>query len=403
MKLVSHNAHEQQVNLISTSANKPESERNFIRKNDSQFYNVIENAGGIPYQLIFGQVQGEGFYSHIGAGIEKLTGVDASEFTESVFMSMAQEIRPVDVSCDVSEIRRKFVAGELKSFRAEILLKTQNGDNRWLRDCSIPLRDELTGMVIGASGMYFDISLEKFSAENESCKVDETEHLKNSFLMNISHEVRTPLNAIVGFSSLLCEPEQLHEKKLEYARIINNSADHFLEVMDNILEISRLEAGMVTLNNHDIYPAQLINRVYQKFSREALTKGIRFIRVIPEEDFRLYADNYKLLQIMNNLVSNSIKFTSDGYVEFGFRIFDGYVEFFSKDTGTGIHEEHKSRIFDKFFQAESGLTRSYPGTGLGLTISNEYAKLMGATLGFSSGYGKGSTFILRLPLFSRSA
>lgn len=369
-------------------------------KRENQLYNVIENAGGVPFQLIFGSQPGDGYYRYIGEGIKDLLGVEPKSFTERVFLEMIRNIIPCDNSftADMAELRKKFLLGEIPNYKAEVLISTSYGTMKWIRDCSMPIKDELTGKVIGSSGILFDISDIKQSSTGADRKSDESERLKSSFLRNISHEVRTPLNAIIGFTTLLCEPEQEYEKKKEFAEIINASSDHLLEIMDNILEISKIETGAVTVSMRECQPDDVLKKIFDRYLPMAVAKKIRLECILPIEKVLLVTDKSKLQQILSNLVSNALKFTLNGIVELGYRINNHEIEFFVTDTGIGIEDEHKSKIFNKFFQVESGISRRFPGTGLGLTISKSYAEMLGTKIDCITVFGTGSSFRFSLPL-----
>lgn len=390
-----------QMNIINDSINLPDTSREapvFYVKREDNLYDVIQNAGGVPFQLIFGDKPGEGEYKYVGEGIKDLLGISPDEFSERKFIEVVRKIVPLDkdLPSDLDEVRSLFLNGKIPNYKAEILVEL-NGKTKWIRDCSLPVRDEISGKVIGSTGILIEIGGHGNEGDYEN-KQDESDNLKNSFLRNISHEVRTPLNAIIGFSSLLCEPEQDYSKKKEFADIINANSDHLLEIMDNILEISRLESGAVSVSKKETYPSQLLERIHARYENEARAKNIAIKCIVPDADQAIMTDGFKLFQIMNNLVSNAVKFTLSGSVVFGFKIKDPDLEFFVSDTGIGIEEEYQRKLFDKFFQVESGITRCFPGTGLGLTISKAYADMLGTRIDVVSYIGAGSTFRFRLPL-----
>jgi signal transduction histidine kinase len=368
-------------------------------RRENQLYNVIENAGGVPFQLIFGPEPGSGFYRYIGEGVRDLLGVDQQSFTERVFVDMIRRIIPMDsnIPADSYEMRRKFLLGEIPNYKAEVLVAVNGGRLKWIRDCSMPIKDDLTGKVIGSTGILFEIS-ESSHQDEAQRKPDDIDWIKSSFLRNISHEVRTPLNAIIGFTTLLCEPGQEYEKKKEFADIINASSDHLLEIVDNILEISRIDSGSVSIAMKECQPDHVVSKVYDRYFPIANGKKIKLECVLPQESVTIVTDSFKLQQILSNLVSNAVKFTLSGSVEFGFMVKKDEVEFFVTDTGIGIDDDHKELVFTKFYQVESGINRRFPGTGLGLTISRAYAEMIGTNIDLISVLGTGSTFRFKLPL-----
>ena len=371
---------------------------------ETQFNEVIEIADGVPFQLIFGPEIGEGYYLNVGDGVRQLLGIEPGGLTEKLFFGMIEEVVPLydHIPADPAESREKFISGEIKKYKAEVLVTTALGEKKWISDSSLPLKDEETGKVIGSFGILFDISERKqtlahLARANE--KADESDRLKTAFVQNISHEVRTPLNAIIGFTTLLCEQGQDSQQRQQFLDIINYSTGHLLEMMDNIIEISRLDSNSVAVNAKEIELNALMQRIYNQFSPKAAEKKIllSFDPGVAEGDIFIITDGFKLLQVMSCLVSNAIKFTIHGTVEFGYKLKEGSIEFYVSDTGIGIPEEHKSRIFNRFYQAENQSTRNYAGTGLGLSISKAYIELLGGSIWFTSQVGQGSAFRFTLP------
>jgi len=364
-------------------------------------YKVIENSGGVPFQLIFGQKPAEGHYVDIGAGIVQLLGVGPDDFTEKVFTSMIEEIVPLNEEkpADMPDFRNKFSSGEIRSYKAEILVKTADGERKWIRYASLPLIDEETGKVIGASGILYDITGRRLSPDRIKEKEDEWDRLKTDLIHNLAHEIRTPLNAIIGFSTLLGEELEIPERRKEYLDIIVRNSDHLLAIIDDIVEISKIDAKMVKIRRDKVKLNSVLRKIYDQFGSEASGKGL-LLRFEPEHDTGdafVYTDWYKLTEVLRNLVENAMKFTHQGRIEFGYSVKDGMIEFFVSDTGTGIPSEQHRRIFSRFFQGDSSLSRIHGGTGLGLAIAKAYVELMGGQIWFTSQSGEGSVFRFTLP------
>lgn len=392
-------------NAMAEHLNLIRSDKSFSRNAElaDHFIKLIEYDEGVPFHIMFSNKAGDGQYVMIGEGIEKLTGLKPSSFTDLTFRGMIEEIVPLsdNLPADMAALRDKLINCEIDDYRIEIRIRTANGETKWIKETSIALKDEETGKITGAMGILHDVSTKKrvMSSLGElSVNDTENERLKTTFLQNISHEVRTPLNAIVGFSTLLCEPEDSYYRKKEFLSLINNSTDHFLEVMDNIMEISRIEAGSSTVALSRINPAAIMARLHRRFKQRADESGIELICKQPENDkLTIISDSYKLFQILNNLIGNALKFTLNGKVEFGFANDLNNLEFYVADTGIGISENSKSLIFSKFYQADSGPTRRFQGIGLGLPIAKAYIEMLGGNLSFASEEGKGSTFRFTLP------
>jgi signal transduction histidine kinase len=365
------------------------------------FYRVIENADGVPFQLIFGQQPGKRSYLDTGAGITKLLGVAPEDLTEKVFDSMIEEIVPLseDIPADLSESRRKFISGEIKSYRADYLVRTVGGERKWIRDASLPLIDEETGKVTGAFGILYDITGSKLNLDRIKEKEAEFDRLKADLLHNISHEIRTPLNAIVGFSTLLGEHIDIPQRRKEYLEIITRNSDHLLEIVDDIVEISKIDAKMVKIRKDKVNLNSVLRKVYDQFRAEAFAKGV-LLSFEPEHDTGeadVYTDWYKLTEVLRNLVENALKFTFEGRVEFGYSVKEGKIEFYVSDTGTGIPLEQQAKIFSRFFQGNSSSSRSFGGTGMGLPIAKAYVELLGGEIWFNSQPGEGSVFRFTVP------
>jgi PAS domain S-box-containing protein len=229
-------------------------------------------------------------------------------------------------------------------------------------------------------------------------KAEESDRLKTAFLHNISHEIRTPMNSIVGFSSLLGEESQLSPKLKGYIEIIIKSSNHLLSVVNDIIEISNIEAGILKVDESEINLYDLLSGLFMEFNPKATRKGIILSHKSSLTDnVTAYADRTKLKQVLINLLNNAIKFTEKGRIEFGCKTDDGFLEFYVSDTGIGIKPEYHNLIFDRFYQVDHRTSRQYEGTGLGLSISKAIVEKMGGRLWVTSEPGKGSLFQFRIP------
>ncbi len=229
-------------------------------------------------------------------------------------------------------------------------------------------------------------------------KAQESDQLKSSFLANMSHEVRTPMNGIMGFSQFLKDPVLTHENKLRYINIINESCQQLLRIIEDILEISKLETGQIEIHNEEFDAEELLSMVYNNHKETCESKGIDFeYKKHLSQEKILFSDKMKVTQVLNNLMSNAIKFTHEGKIELGYKESDNAIEFYIKDTGIGIEPEIKDKIFERFRQAEVSMSRTYGGTGLGLAIAKGYADLMNCEIHVDSKLGLGSTFSIKIP------
>lgn len=234
-------------------------------------------------------------------------------------------------------------------------------------------------------------------------QANELAKVKEEFLTNMSHEIRTPLNAIIGFSDQMVKTKLSGEQQ-KYLDAIRKSSRHLLDTVNDILDIARLTAGKFNIENVTFKLQDILDDVLPPFKLMAEEKGLYFRQEcsIPPDDLYITGDPLRLRQILYNLLSNSVKFTSEGGIITGCKIevSDTYVqaEFSVQDTGIGIEEENLKNIFEEFQQADSSMARRYGGSGLGLAISRRLARLQGGDIIVSSKPGEGSTFTFRIKL-----
>jgi len=230
-------------------------------------------------------------------------------------------------------------------------------------------------------------------------KAEESDRLKTAFLHNISHEIRTPVNAIVGFSGLLNNPVLPFEKRCNFTDIIIHSSNQLLAIITDLIDIATIEAGQEKLNESVVNANSMLKLLFEQFSLKAKKDNLKlaYSTSLLDKNDRIITDETKLLQILTNLIGNSMKFTKKGHVDFGYLIKDDTIEFFVKDTGIGIAANMHEEIFNRFRQVENTETRQFGGSGLGLSISKSYAELLGGKMWVESELGKGSNFYFTIP------
>jgi signal transduction histidine kinase/ActR/RegA family two-component response regulator len=230
-------------------------------------------------------------------------------------------------------------------------------------------------------------------------KAEESDRLKSAFLANMSHEIRTPMSGILGFAELLKEPKLTGAEQQEYIGIIEESGARMLNIINDIVSISKVESGQMEILISETNVNAQIEFIYTFFKPEVERKGIRFSlrNSLPTKEAIINSDREKIYAILTNLVKNAIKFTAKGSIEFGYEKKGKYLEFFVKDTGTGIRQEQMEFIFERFRQGNDSLTRNYEGAGLGLSISKAYVEMLDGKLWVESEIGKGSTFFFTIP------
>lgn len=230
-------------------------------------------------------------------------------------------------------------------------------------------------------------------------KAQESDRLKSAFLANMSHEIRTPLNSIIGFAELLQEPYFDLIQRNEFTKLICSNGEQLLSILNDIMDISRIDAGRVQIKKDIVSGNRIISEIHNEFAIKAYSKGIelRLDSKSTSNEIFLESDRTKLKQILTNFVSNALKFTKDGFIELGIRTNENFVQFHVRDTGIGIPKEHQDTIFERFRQLEGALCRNYGGNGLGLSISKGLTKLLGGEIWVESIPGQGSTFYLLIP------
>ena len=240
--------------------------------------------------------------------------------------------------------------------------------------------------------------LEELIAVKE--KAEESDKLKTAFLQNMSHEIRTPLNSIIGFSERLNSSKVTKEKRQFYTDIIIKSGFQLLSVVSDILVISSIDTGQEQLNKESVCINTLISEVETIFKQQIDGKRVKLKtkKPIPKADAKILTDKTKLTQILTNLISNAIKFTPVGEIEFGYSIKNNELVFFVKDNGIGIDRSKHEIIFERFVQAEESIVIDYGGTGLGLSICKGFVELLGGKIWVESELGKGAKFYFTVPI-----
>jgi PAS domain S-box-containing protein len=231
-------------------------------------------------------------------------------------------------------------------------------------------------------------------------KAEESDRLKSAFLANMSHEIRTPMNGILGFIDLLRTPDLQQEDINEYFDMVTISGTRLMDTINDIIEISKIEAGQAVIKWTEVNICDLLNYFYRFFQPEAEKKHIRFTWADKDKrnDIRIRSDKNKLESVIGNLLKNAFKFTSSGSVEIGCSIDNDWISMYVKDTGPGIPPEKQQAIFERFVQVDTKYTRSHEGSGLGLSIAKNYTEMLGGKIWVDSELEKGSTFYVSFPL-----
>ena len=338
----------------------------------------------------------EGCIEYVNSRLMDLTGYERSELIGKNLKDIY--FRHAD-SAFLQKIINTILSGQ--EWSGELRNKNKNGTPYWERIIVSPVLSE-EGEIVHHLVIKVDIS-EKKKILTELIiarkKAEEGDRLKTSFLNSMSHEVRTPLSAIMGFTSLLMEPELSQEDRMAYCGFLNRSSNQLLCIMDNIIQIATIEAGQEKLRTSEIDLHQIFADLYHQF-KEKEKPGelkINYELHLPEHDLKIIADGTKLIQILTNLISNALKFTETGEIEFCCELKNENLHFWVRDTGPGILKEYQQIIFERFRQFSPDNTKFYGGNGLGLAISKAYVELMGGNIWVESEPGKGSVFHFTIP------
>ncbi len=328
------------------------------------------------------------FIEHTGYTIEEAIGQNPRILQSGLMQKSVYE-----------ELWKTILSG--KVWRGELQNRKKNGDLFWERAIISAIRnndDEVTNFVAVKENITEQRKIVAALIEEKE-HAQESDRLKSAFLANISHEIRTPMNGILGFAQLLNEPHLTGEELAEYIDLIQQSGKRMLTLINNLINISRIEAGETMLHIDETPVNELLRNLYAFFKPEIDKKGLRLncTTPLPDNESIIETDSGKLIQILTNLIQNALKFTSKGKIDFGYKRIDDTLEFYVIDTGVGIAPEMIEKIFDRFHQVDNTITRTHEGSGLGLNISKAYAELLGGTIRVESREGIGTEFYFTLP------
>lgn len=275
-----------------------------------------------------------------------------------------------------------------KTWRGEFHNKKKNGELYWEQASISPILDE-KGEITHFVAVKEDITERKvkdIELQLALGKAQESDKLKSAFLANMSHEIRTPMNGILGFAELLKEPVLNGKQQKEYLDIIEKSANRMLNIITDIVNISKIEAGQMEVYITECSLNEEMNFLYLFFKPETDKKKVKlsFSNGLDDEDSIINTDREKFNSILTNIIKNAVKFTSEGFIEVGYEKKGSFLEFFVKDSGEGIEDKYKEVVFERFRQGSESLSRRHEGSGLGLSISKAYVEMLGGKIWFES-------------------
>jgi PAS domain S-box-containing protein len=371
-----------------------------LRESERAMKTLISNLPGIAYRCKFDSLWTMEFLSD---GFTILTGYPVENFISGE-KSFYSDIIHAGDKTDVSEQVIKAVAGR-ESYHLVYRIITCSRVIKWVWEKGSGVFDE-NGDIIALEGFIIDITdrveMEKqiISAKEQA---EEANRLKSSFLANLSHEIRSPMNSIMGFCELL-KSEKAEEPVSQYIEIIVRSSRQLLNVINDTVDISKIDSGLMPVRNFMFQIEDLMNALGKYASEQVLLHGKKSIGIKHASfsslnGYKFYSDENLISQVMSHLINNAIKFTDKGIIEIGFEIKDDrYISFFVKDTGIGISPENHEIIFERFRQVDETATRNFDGTGLGLAICKGIAQLLGGSIRVESNPGNGSAFFFNVPV-----
>ncbi|MDD4747714.1 MAG: PAS domain S-box protein [Salinivirgaceae bacterium] len=345
--------------------------------------------------------------TYVSPAVKNVLGYSPSEFTTAVFEASFTEDTFVNFQIKINEIFKLIKLEEYEKIRKDYQLQVQQYDNKHVLkhiDITINVNLDKAGKIDGIIGVSQDVSARR-KAELELIttreKALEADQLKTAFLANMSHEIRTPMNGIIGFTDLLAEEDIEPEQRSEYLELINANTNQLLQLIDDIIDISRIESGQLEIRNRKIDIIQILDNIVKTHVeklRHSLKSNLEIIFESKHDELIVDIDPIRLTQILSNLIGNSVKFTEKGSITISYTNKNNTeIQFSVADTGIGLTQEKIDYIFDRFRQADEQDSRKYGGAGLGLSIAKNLVDLMGGLIWAESNEQNGASFFFTIP------
>lgn len=341
----------------------------------------------------------EGAIIEANPAVLKIIGSPSMEATKAINLLTFEPIVKTGFSEDI-----KICLSTKQVITNEVLYKSKWGKEVYIKYFLIPIftNNKATGVWANLQDLT-DLWKTQKDLIKAKEKAEESDRLKSAFLANMSHEIRTPMNAIMGFAQLLKEKQLTKEKQNRFLGIINDRSRDLLRIINDIIDISKIEANQLIIEETPFSVNKMLLELYTTFDAEIQKENRPNLKLNVETLFRkeeatIISDENRLKQILINLIHNAIKFTDVGKIDFGYTInMEGELEFYVKDTGIGISKKDQKIIFERFRQADDSATRKYGGTGLGLPICKNIVSMLGGKIWVESEIGNGSAFFFTVP------
>ncbi len=395
------------LNSAIENALKLRGEKLRLRKTQEEL-NIVKDSSGVQVKLLYDALarmpnaivitDNSGIIQFVNNRFSEMTGYAAEEVIgkrNNILKSGKHD------DSFYMEMWDTLLAG--KEWKGEIINKKKNGELFWEEESIASITDDNNEVVYFVS-LGQDITEKKLASQEllrAKERAEESDRLKSSFLTTMSHELRTPLNAVIGFSNLIDE-NMPKEEILELSKLINESGNNLLEIIESIFEISMLQSKETKIDSQEISILDVFSRIKVALETEIRVHNKRNLQIVyspfpNSTGLRFTTDKKRLLQLLSQFISNAVKFTEKGKIEYGYTLDETGIRFFVKDTGIGISQEKLDKVFDVFRQIDDSHTRKQSGLGLGLAICKEIAKILGGVIQVDTAVNEGTTFSFIIP------
>jgi len=368
-----------------------------LKESEAQYRLLAENADDVIFTLDFNLK-----FTYVSPAVYPMHGFEPQELINK---GISEILTPESLT-KIQKIVERYLpliphGQSARPMMAELEALQKDGSGVWI-EVKLSVLTDSNGKPSGILGVSRDISkriamIDELIKAKE--KAEESDRLKSAFLANMSHEIRTPMNGILGFTTLLLEPNLSTEEKNNYIEIVHKSGQRMLNTVNSIIEISKIEAGLIGLRPSPVVVNDLLADMVAFFTPESEKKGLKLFLTnrLPNHHPAVVTDKDKLESILTNLIKNAIKYTNSGSIRVGCENYNDKIEFYVQDTGIGIPANRIEAVFNRFEQADIADSRALEGLGLGLAIAKSYVGMLGGTIWVKSDEGVGTTFFFTLP------